>query len=123
MPDKEPLLDRIARTRRQLRGEEAPPVTRAGDPPLITRPHDWPDEQPRGIDPTSMRALLEGALDERLPRVERLNAAAVLMRDLSALVYDFAGGDPPGEREEEDWGHPDRRGDGTPTHIPPDEPD
>ena len=34
MPDREPLLDRV---RRQLAGEEAPPVTRPGDPPLVTR--------------------------------------------------------------------------------------
>jgi hypothetical protein len=59
MPDREPLVDRVRaeyerrrqeredRTRRQLAGEEAPPVTRPGDPPLVTRPHDWPgDEQP-----------------------------------------------------------------------------
>ena len=45
MPGREPLLDRV---RRQLAGEEAPPVTRAGGPPLVagrpglvTRPHDW----------------------------------------------------------------------------------
>jgi hypothetical protein len=98
MPDRDPLLDRV---RRQLAGEEAPPVTRPGDqrlvagqPGLVTRPYDWPggpDDPPPITDPAGMRALLERALSPTTTTIHRVDAVTLLMRALGVLVYDLAG--------------------------------
>jgi Zn ribbon nucleic-acid-binding protein len=90
MPDKQPLVDRVRaeyerrRLERQLRGEEAPPVTRPGDPPLITRPHDWPvdGEEWHGVTP---RMLLTPHERDPVVFIPREQQEALLFASLDGV--------------------------------------